>query len=57
MIASAYTYLAVYDTRAEASRCKFRSGLKRVALIGFRGGEARTGQLGWGHLVREQKRE
>ncbi len=28
-----------------------------VALIGFRGGEARTGQLGCEHLVREQKRE
>jgi hypothetical protein len=27
------------------------------ALIGFRGGEVRAGQLGWEHLVREQKRE
>ena len=28
-----------------------------VALIGFRGGEARTGKLGCEHLVREQRRE
>jgi len=28
-----------------------------LALIGFRGGEAGTGQLGFGHLVREQERE
>ncbi len=28
-----------------------------LALIGFRGGEARTGQLGCEHLVREQRRE
>ncbi len=27
------------------------------ALIGFRGGEARTGQLGCEHLVRERRRE
>ncbi len=30
---------------------------QQVALIGFRGGEARTGQLGCEHLVREQERE
>ncbi len=30
---------------------------EKVALIGFRGGEARTGQLGCEHLVREQERE
>jgi hypothetical protein len=29
----------------------------REALIGFRGGEARIGQLGCEHLLREQKRE
>jgi len=27
------------------------------ALIGFRGGEARTGKLGCEHLAREQRRE
>jgi len=27
------------------------------ALIGFRGGDARTGKLGCEHLVREQRRE
>jgi hypothetical protein len=29
----------------------------KEALIGFRGGEARTGKLGCGHLVRERRRE
>ena len=29
----------------------------RLALVGFRGGEARTGKLGCKHLVREQRRE
>ena len=28
-----------------------------LALVGFRGGEARTGKLGCKHLVREQRRE
>jgi hypothetical protein len=31
--------------------------IKDMALIGFRGGEARTGKLGCEHLVRERRRE
>ncbi len=31
--------------------------VSRVALIGFRGGEARIRKLGCEHLVREQRRE
>jgi len=31
--------------------------IKAMALIGFRGGEARTGKLGCEHLMREQRRE
>lgn len=32
-------------------------GMGTVALVGFRGGKARTGQLSCEHLMREQKRE
>jgi hypothetical protein len=37
-------------------RLSDRFMVKMLALIGFRGGEARTGQLGCEALVREQKR-
>jgi len=47
-------YEAVVMEKEQSAFCCYQT---EEALIGFRGGEARTGQLGCEPLVREQKRE